>query len=184
MANHVLSLEAPDTLNGCILRVVDTSIYNSMMAIKCLLLQITLPGFNRPVQFTETSVSPGFNLNLTACDLGVQTAGCGSTYNNLPDGIYIIKYSVSPNDIVFVEYNHLRITKALTRIQGILCELDLSTCDPPEIIKKKMNQLRMIQMYLQAAKAKVEFCHEPVKGMELYKYAMSLLNKMECRTCK
>lgn len=184
MANHVLSLEAPDTLNGCILRVVDTSIYQKMMPIKCLLLQVTMPGFNRPAQFTEADILPGFNLNLTACDLGVQIAGCGSTYNDLPDGIYILKYSVSPNDIVYVEYNHLRITKALKRISGILCELDLGTCDPPEIISKKKEQLDWIRFYLDAAKAKVEVCHEPKKGMELYTYAMKLLAKMDCRTCK
>ena len=39
-------------------------------------------------------------------------------------------------------------------------------------------------MYLEAAKAKVEFCHEPLEGMQLFNYAVLLLNKMECRTCK
>lgn len=184
MANHVLSLEAPDTLNSCILRVVDTSIYLTTPSIKCFLLEITVPGFIRPVVFTEATVLPGFNLNLTACDLELQSSGCGTSYNDLPDGIYILKLSVSPTDIVYVEYNHLRITKALKRYSAILCELDLGACDPPEIIKKKLNQLRLIRMYLDAAKAKVEFCHEPFKGMELYKYAMKLLGKMDCKTCK
>lgn len=184
MANHVLSLESPDTMNCCILRAVDTSVYVPSMPIKCLLLEITLPGFVRPVQFTEADILPGFNLNLTACDLDVQTAGCGTSYNDLPDGIYILKYSVSPNDLVYVEYNHLRITKAMKRYQAILCDLDLSDCDPPELVKKKLNQLRLIQMYLQAAKAKVEFCHEPQKGMQLYTYAVKLLAKMDCKTCK
>lgn len=184
MANHVLSLEVPDTLNCCILRVQDTSIYIPMVATKCLLLEITLPGFVRPVQLTEADILPGFSLNLTACDLDVQKIGCGTSYNDLPDGIYIIKYSVSPNEIIYVEYNHLRITKSLKRIQGILCELDLGTCDPPEIIKKKLTQLRLIRSYLDAAKAKVEFCHQPAQGMELFKYANKLLSKMECRTCK
>jgi len=184
MANHVLSLEVPDTLNACILRVQDTSVYQQTMPIKCLQLEITLPGFVRPVEFTEADIQPGFNLNLTACDLDVQIQGCGTSYNDLPDGIYIIKYSVSPNDIVYVEYNHLRITKALKRYQAILCELELSTCDPPERVKAKMEQLRMIRMYLDAAKAKVEFCHEPIQGMELFKYANKLLAKIQCRTCR
>lgn len=183
MANHVLSLEAPDTMNGCLLRIVDTSLYNSMLGIKCILLEVTLPGFIRPVQFTETTILPGFNLNLTACDLEIQNTQCGTVFNDLPDGIYIIKYSVSPNTIVYVEYNHLRITKALKKYQAILCNLELGTCDPPEKIKIKLSKLRLIRQYLDAAKAKVEFCHEPEKGMELYKYALKLLNKLDCTNC-
>jgi len=183
MSQHVLSLEAPDTMNLCQLRVVDTSVYNPDVIIKCPILEITLPGFSYPVQFGEDKVAPGFILNLTACDLEVQTSGCGTTFNNLPDGIYILKWSVSPNDQVYVEYNHLRITKALTRYQGILCELDIAACAPNDEQVAKMKKLAEIRSYLEAAKAKVEFCHEPAKGMELYKYAVKLLDKFECKSC-
>lgn len=183
MAQHVLSLEAPDTLNRCILRVIDTSVYNEQIPVICPLLQITLPGFTTPAQITEPQLQPGFSLNLTACDLGVQSAGCGSNYNELPDGIYIIKYSVSPNEFVYAEYNHLRITKALNRVEGIYCDLDLGTCEPPQTLLDKLNKIRLIQQYLKAAKAMVETCHQPKKGMDLYGYATKLLDKMTCTTC-
>lgn len=182
MANHVLSLEAPTTMNKCILRVVDTSVYNPLSPVVCPRLLITLPGFNVPVSFNDTQIAPGFMLNLTACDLELQTKGCGTTFNDLPDGIYIIKYSVSPNDLVYVEYNHLRITNALWVIQCILCFLDLGTCDPPTAVRDKLNQLNLIRIYLDAAVAQVEFCHHPAKGMELYRYAVRLLNKLACNT--
>lgn len=184
MANHVLSLEAPDTLNLCQLRIVDTSVYNSDVTIKCPLLQVTLPGFKYAVQFQEPVSSPGFMLNLTACDLEVQHKNCGTTFNSLPDGIYVIKYSVSPNEHVYVEYNHLRITKALRRYKDILCDIDLGPCAPDATTQKKLIALNEISMYLEAAKAKVEICHEPHKGMELYKYAVKLLDKFECRSCQ
>lgn len=184
MAQHTLSLEAPDTLNKCILRIIDTSIYNPQVTVKCPLLQVTLPGFTRPVQFTEAQIQPGFMLNLTACDLELQVANCGTSYADLPDGLYIIKYSVSPNEIVYVEYNHLRITCALNRIQEIYCSLDLGACDPPEKIKSILNQVEMAEQYLKAAKAYVEFCHQPSKGMDLYRYAQRLLNKIDCSSCK
>lgn len=180
---HVLSLEAPDTLNKCVLRIMDTSIYNSEIAVKCPVLWVTVPGFSYSVQFTDAILTPGFMLNLTACDLEIQTSSCGTTYVDLPDGIYAIKYSVSPNEHVYVEYNHLRITTALYKIQAILCDLDLGACDPPEQIKQKLMELRMIQMFLSAAKAKVEFCHEAQEGMQLYNYAIKLLDKMSCSTC-
>jgi len=184
MAQHVLSLEAPDTMNKCILRIVDTSIYNNLSPITCAALQITLPGFVRPTTLKSPIISPNFILNLTACDLEVQTSQCGTIYNDLPDGIYIIKYSVAPNDIVYVEYNHLRITKALYKIQGIYCDLDLGVCEPSATIKSKLSQIRLIQQQLNAAKAQVEFCHSPKKGMELYNYAVKQLDKITCHTCK
>ena len=46
-----------------------------------------------------------------------------------------------------------------------------------------MDKLSQIRMYLEAAKAKVEDCHEPQKGMTLYNYAIKLLNKLECKNC-
>lgn len=175
-------LEAPDTMNKCILRVVDVSVYNPLTPPVCPRLLITPPGWSIPISFDDSQIQPGFSLNLTACDLEMQTQGCGTNYNDLPDGIYIIKYSVSPNDIVYVEYNHLRITNALHMVQCILCFLDLGTCDPPAEIKAKMDQLTLIRRYLDAAKAAVEFCHEPKKGMELYRYSIKLLNKLACGT--
>ena len=183
MAQNVLSLEAPDTLNKCILRVVDTSVYNPLSSPVCHLLQVTPPGFTYPVNFTDVDIQLGFNLNLTACDLEMQVTDCGNTYNDLPDGIYILRYSVSPDNLVYVEYNHLRITMALNKVQGVYCNLDLGTCDPPVSVKKKLEEIRYIQQLLLAAKAEVEFCHHPDKGLDLYNYALKLLKKMTCTSC-
>ena len=184
MAQHVLMVEAPDTMNQCILKLVDSSIYSSLTPLTCPLLQVTVPGFNQPVNFTDATIAPGFILNLTACDLELQTSQCGTVYSNLPDGIYIIKYSVSPNEYVFVEYNHLRITCAMHKYQEILCSLDLGACLPPDKTQTVMDQLGVIRRYLEAAKAHVEWCHNPKKGMELYRYAVKLLEKILCTTCK
>jgi len=183
MGRHVLSLEAPDTLNECILRIIDTSVYNVDMGVKCPLLQVTAPGFNQPVNFPESVISPGFSLNLTACDLELQADGCGTYYNPLSDGIYVLRYSASPNDIVFVEYNHLRITRALIMIQKINCDLELATCEPTAAVKEKLNKITQIRRFLEAAKDKVEYCHEPQKGMALYNEALAMIKKMDCKSC-
>ena len=180
MANHVLSLEVPTVMNPCILTIMDTSVYTDLIPVTCEQLNITVPGFQHSVQL---DVNAGFIENITACDLNLQTTNCGTEYVDIPDGIYIIKYSVSPNDVVYVEYNHMRITKALNRYYNILCRLDVADCDPPFKIKQKLEELNLIKMYLEAAKSKVEFCHEPQKGMSLYNYAWKLLNKMDCINC-
>jgi hypothetical protein len=184
MANHILSLETPDTLNDCILRVVDTSIYSDLLSRDCPRLEITYPGFSRSYAVDENLLVPGFILNLTSCDLGIQTTNCGSEFYDLSDGVYIIKYALSPHDVIYVEYNHLRITKALNIYKRVLCELDLAACTPTKEQKEKLNKLQLAKSYLDAAKASVEICHEPEKGMELYNYALKLLNGFNCKTCK
>ena len=183
MANHVLSLEVPTVMNPCILSIVDTSVYqtaNPPVPVTCETLNVTVPGF---AYSNQIDVTQGFSAILTGCDLQLQTTGCGTSYVNLPDGIYIIKYSVSPNEVVYVEYNHLRITQALVRYNKAMCNLDLAACDPPARVQERLDKLRMIKMYLEAAKAKVEYCLEPQKGMSLYNYAIKLLNKFECINC-
>lgn len=185
MANHILSLEVPTVMNPCVLTVFDTSIYSDIIPVVCETLNVTVPGFSHSVQINMNSSAggPAFVDNISACDLGIQTSNCGIDCVSLPDGIYIIKYSVAPNDIVFVEYNHLRITQALNKYYNILCRLDVADCDPPFKIKQKLEELRLIRMYLDSAISKVEFCHEPQKGMSLYNYALKLLNKLDCKNC-
>ena len=177
---HKLSLEIPTVLNECILKVFDTSVYSDLIPITCATLHITVPGYTYSIELPFESGSAPV---IAACNLELQTTGCEDELASIPDGIYIIKYSVSPNDKVYVEYNHLRITNALNRYTRILCELDLSACEPTEAVKNKLAKLRRVRDYLDAAKGKVEFCHEPSKGMILYDYAIKLLNKLDCRNC-
>jgi hypothetical protein len=176
-------MEAPKTLNCSILRLTDTSVYSPDVPVECPIVNVTLPGFNTSVELGEDQISAGFSLILTACNLEVQTADCGTKYNALPDGVYVLKYSVSPNDQVYVEYNHLRTTKLRLRYRKILCDLDIANCEPSADTAKKMTMLSEIDMYIQAAEAKVDDCHDPKKGMQLYTYAKDLLAKFDCKTC-
>lgn len=179
--NHVLSLEIPDTLNTKLLRIIDMSDYNENMPVKCPRLEVTPPGFSYSIKFQE--LEPGFNLNLTTCNLGLQTYDCDSNRLDLTDGIYVIRYSVSPNDTVYCEYNYLKVSSLLSRYRCILCSLPLDGSEPDDEMKEKLNLLSQINMYIQAAKVKAEDCGEPKKAMELYTYAQKLLNKFDCGGC-
>lgn len=182
MARHILSLEAPNTLNDCVLPVIDTSIYDPKVPIECPTLEVLAPGFSCAVSLEVPD--PGFcRWNLTACDLEIQTNNCGVTFDVLPDGVYVLRLSVAPNDSVFAEYNHLRITQALLKYQDVLCQLDVAACDPAVEVKEKLEKLRLIKMMLDAAKATVEFCHNPTRGMDIYEYAVKQLDKLACTVC-
>ena len=178
MEKHQLALDIPDTLTGCIFRVIDASIYSSIGPAECLKIEITPPGFT--TAYEVTNLEPGFLENISACDLGLQTTNCGNTYNDFSDGVYIVRYSVSPNDIVYVEYNHLRVTKLLNKINTLLCCLDVQGCEPQTPLKEKLKELQLLQTMLKAAKAMVEYCHKPAKGMEIYTYVDKRVTKLSC----
>jgi hypothetical protein len=59
----------------------------------------------------------------------------------------------------------------------------LAACRPPLEKSHKLAELQEIKGYLDAAKATVDTCHKPTKGMELYNYALKRLNKLDCTTC-
>lgn len=177
---HQLSLDVPETNNCGILRVVDTSVYDEHVPVTCGLLEITPPGFNEPVRI---NVDPGFSLIITACDLELQITGCGETLQTLPDGVYDIKYSVSPNDKVYVEYHYLRICQINATYFNDLCRLEMAACEPQPDVKAALTELRMIRNFIDAAKAKVEYCDDVDAGMELYKYAKCRLDKFNGGSC-
>lgn len=177
---HQLSVEVPHTNNPRVFRVFDTSIYDETIPVKCPLLQITSPGFNAP---RDIEILPNFNLVLNACTLGIQTAGCGDTSEILPDGIYHIRYSVSPNDKIFVEYDYLRVTQFYNRYYQKLADLEIAACQPSVDVKKDLEQLRLIKSFIDAAKAKVEYTHENKEAMEILLYAQKLMMKMDGIPC-
>jgi len=180
---HQLSLDVPHTNNPRIFRIFDTSVYAdfNLLPAKCGTLEITPPGFSVPL--LNIDVDPQFNLVLTACDLGLQTTGCTEVSNVLPDGIYIIRYSVSPNDKVFVEYYHLRVTQFVNRYYQMLCTLEMAACEPDKDVKEQLEELRLIKSFIDAAKVKVEECNDPKNGMELLMYAQRRLMKLDGMIC-
>lgn len=180
LKKHILSLEVPATNNMKVFRVQDTSQYSSLLDIDCSRLTITSPGFSQP---RVIDVMPGFNLVLNACTLGLQQVGCSENSYPLPDGIYIINYSVAPNDKVYVEYNHLRTTQMENLLFKQIAKLELSACEPSADIKVQLKELRMIKDFIDAAKVKVEYANEPEKGMELLLYAQKLLDKYSNNYC-
>ena len=179
-AKHILSLEVPTVANCEILKITDTSQYAANLPIDCPELLVTPPGFNAPALI---KVQSGFDLNINACALNIQTTGCTEVRTALQDGIYIIKYSVSPNDKTYVEYNLLRISTILSSYYKKLCELDITPCEPTSVREQLLAEMKYIRTLIDAAKAKVEYCQSPNEGMELYDFAKKKLSKITCDVC-
>ena len=84
---------------------------------------------------------------------------------------------------MYVEYNHLRITNIMKTWYDKLCKLDMETCEPSRDKQALLDEMMDIKLYIDAAKAKVEYCASPEAGLELYTYAKSKLNKIICSNC-
>lgn len=179
-SKHILSLEVPTVANCEILSIRDTSTYSNLLPMDCTELLITLPGFTSSILVQTT---PGFFINLNACDLGIQTTGCNEQRAPLSDGVYVIRYSVAPNDKVYVEYNHLRITNILNAYYKTLCCLDLNNCEPFSDKADLIKELQYIKTVIDGAVANVEYCSSPSKGMDMYNYALKRLDKIICKSC-
>ena len=176
-SRHILSLEIPTVSNCDLLCIKDTSQYSKELAVDCEELLITLPGYSVPVLI---KVDKNFDMCLTACTLALQTVDCGTTQAQIPDGIYIIKYSVSPNSKVYVEYNHLRVTKLLTTYYEVLCDLNVQPCQPDINKQELLSEMYYIRTMIDAAVSNVEYCQSSAQGMQLYNYAKQRLNKVSC----
>tara|TARA_B100000902_G_C27309735_1_gene917637 strand:- start:2838 stop:3413 length:576 start_codon:yes stop_codon:yes gene_type:complete len=174
---HILSLEIPAVSNCELLCIKDTSQYNKELAVDCEELLITLPGYTVPVLI---KVDKDFDMCLTACTLALQTTNCGVTQEKIPDGIYIVKYSVSPNSKVYVEYNHLRVTRLLNTYYEVLCDLDVQACQPNSTKQDLLAEMSYIRTMIDAAVSNVEYCQSSAQGMQLYNYAKERLNKIAC----
>tara|TARA_R110000868_G_scaffold226197_1_gene478760 strand:- start:1201 stop:1776 length:576 start_codon:yes stop_codon:yes gene_type:complete len=174
---HILSLEIPTVSNCELLCIKDTSQYATELAVDCEELLITLPGYSVPVLI---KVDKGFDMCLTACVLALQKTQCGTIQQRLPDGIYIIRYSVSPNSKVFVEYNHLRTTSLLTDYYQVLCDLNIDACQPETSKQELLSEMNFIRTMIDAAVANVEYCQSSAQGMQLYSYAKQRLSKVNC----
>lgn len=184
MATNSLSLNIPDIMTECILRVEDTSVYQPLLPYICPTLQILVPGYRDCITLNDTTlpkVEKGFVFNLTACDLGIQKECCDKEFNSLPDGIYVIKYALSPHEAMYVEYNHLRVTALKHKLKQEWCNLKLSACEPVEETKQKFLSLMEITGYIDAAKAKAEYCLDHKQAMVLYNYAKKLLDNYSCK---
>lgn len=176
-----LKLDISDTLSACTMVIYDISEYPIGFPISCPRLEVTVPGFKYPVVFEN--ISGGFTKVLNACNLNLQTTGCDVVSNDLPDGLYVIKYSINPNDTLYVEYNYLRINKLLNRYKDLLCCIESKAEDNKNVHMDMYKDLSELRYSIDAAKAAAEWCHDANRGLKLYDKANKLITRYFCRYC-
>lgn len=182
MISHRLGIEVIETMNPSIMKIIDLSVYSNLIPVVCPRLWVTAPGFDYSEEIDSNIVTSGFNLTLTACNLGLQKYKCDSEMNELPDGIYSIRYAVSPHEYLFVDVNHLRTTLIMQEIENIYCRLESEQCHINNEKEKKLMSLYLIESKLRMAKAKVK-CGNSEEGMIIFNSLKEDLSKINCKNC-
>lgn len=172
-------LEIQEIPASCkVLKLIDTSTYNPELDVENAILEVTPPGFSCPVVFT---VAQDFSITLNSSTLKIAPAVTQEDLIELPDGIYHYKYSIKPNDKLFVEYSSLRECQLLQKYNHKICELfglrEKVTRRQFEVARR---ELIWIKELMDAAKYKVEECREEDNGIELYNEATRLLDTRRC----
>jgi hypothetical protein len=71
----------------------------------------------------------------------------------------------------------------MNKYYNMLSTLEMAACEPDPDVKEQLKELRLISSFLEAAKAKVEYAHNPEQGMELLVYAQARLVRLSAIMC-
>ncbi len=163
------------------MRLFDTSHYYSDQEVSNYLIEVLPVNSEKWITF---NVRKHFSLVLNSSNLRYKIVSEASGLIDLPDGIYEIKQSISPNLQTLSYFAHFRITELLNRISVQRDKLFDDKCSlTREEFLKDRDKLRDIEEYAVAGKWKVEESGDKVRGKELYEWARKQLEKYtnECQ---
>lgn len=172
-------LEIQEIPASCkVLKLIDASSYNTDIPVENGLLEVTPPGFSCAVSFT---VDQDFSIVINSSNLHIAPAVTQEDLIDLPDGVYHYKYSIKPNDKLFVEYSSMRNCQLLQKYYYEICTL---FTERDKITRKEFEHKRKHLIWtkelIDASKYKVEECGDEQAGIDLYNEANRQLDKRRC----
>lgn len=174
-----LILDFQETGDLRTLRINDSSFYNPKIKVENAILEVTPPGYLEPVKF---NVKDHFSIVLNSSNLKLAKVNVYRDLKDLSDGIYEIKYSINPNNKLWVEYDHFRTSALYRSYYEKLAKLKLDPYPLSLENQKHLKKLREAEVFLKAAKVEVEYSNNRSRGLDLYNYAKELINDT-CKHC-
>lgn len=138
-------------------------------------VEITVPGFApKQIVFTPSSIQV-----YTSNTLEITCDDCELAF--LPDGIYHVKYTMTPAYTYYVEKSFLRTNRIYAKLDQLFLKLDFMQCD--QAIKGQDKEfLDTVEFFIEGAIAAAHNCLDKL-AMNLYNKANEMLNEYEKR-CK
>jgi len=177
-----LSLDIENKGDCNVFHIVDTSFYNSNLPVNTGILEIKSPGLCNSVFFEPLN---GFHLIVNSSLLRLQLATNYESLYPLPDGIYYIKYSINPNDQLFVEYNYLHNCNQYQKYIHAACSLYHAKKDyTKKEYAEKVRDLAKVKDMIDSSKYLAEYCEDSEGAKELYEEVNDQLEKLGYNDCK
>jgi len=178
MANPVLDITLIPTYSTKTIGFADITPFPIGYNVSNSNIEITAPGFRKvSANFVAKSVNVYNANNINIC-------AAGEPLSPLPDGIWTVKYSIAPNNLLFVEKSFIRTEVIECKYAKAFLKLDLSECDN-EIKKSRKQILKKIRLFIDGAVASANDC-DLEGAMKLYNKANEMLDRFidgEC-DCK
>lgn len=160
-----------DTHDFKTLGIVDTSWYNPDIVVETPTIEILPPGYT-------IAASPFFMIKAlnvyNSNGLGITKASCEEELIDLPDGLWKVKYSICPNQELFIERFFLKTDKIQCKYEQAFLNLDLSY-PSTEVEQQKRKKLDEIEFYIKGAIAASNKQNAKLSS-DLYKKADKMLN--------
>lgn len=173
----VLNLTIFDSHDANLLVIGDSSQYPTGWNVVSPTVQITVPGYNiKTLEFTRGTINI-YNSN----DLGITCDVDTCDLAPIPDGVYVLKYSISPAYQYNTTKTFLRVDNLYKKYDDKILNMEMFKCDGQLRRNIKM-QFDEIEFYIQGAIASANRCATSL-AMEMYDKANTLLNRIE-QTCK
>jgi hypothetical protein len=176
MAALNLDILVIPTYNVLTLGVADISTYPVSPIITSPTIEITVPGFGK---ITLPFIPNDFNV-FTSLTLGITSIG--QPLLPLPDGVYYLRYSVTPSYINYVERTIIRVEQLQEKFDNAFMQLDMMECDRAIKTQSKVD-LTSIYFFIQGAIAAANNC-AIIESNKLYNQASKMLNNFMRNGCQ
>lgn len=175
---HQLDIIIDDSLSTTVFAVRDVSSYIPNIPVKTPVLEVTSPGGEYPVIFD--TISAGFSQVINVTTLHLNANGI-YPLPALPDGVYNLRYSISPNQRVYIAYNYFRNVRQLNTYTTLLTDIISNRRDYSfkqyEEIKRKLLWYKEL---IDGAKFLAEDRGDINAANEVYEEVNNLLNNFSC----
>lgn len=176
MATLHLDILVVPTYSTHTLGITDISIYpNDPPIVTAPTIEITPPGFELvsiPFIIEEFTVYTSTTLGLTEVD--EETVP-------LPDGIYLIKYSIAPAYTNYIEKSIMKVDSIQEKFDEAFMKLDMMECDKAIKTQSKID-LNTIYFFIQGSIAAANNCAID-ESNKLYAQANKMLNNFIGSNC-
>ena len=174
----IIDFTVVDTHNPLTIGIADTSFYPSNFSIINPVYEITPPSFPKVVlSYTPRALSI-FNSN----DLNITCTDDPAFLATLPDGVWMIKQSISPPIDHNKEGQFMRTTQIRQKLGRAFLQTDITQCDM-SMRREQVQVIEEIKFYIEGSEAAANRCNNTL-ATQMYRLANQMLDNFLRHRCR